>query len=150
MSGMMVLWVKGANSAVAASQRVKYALKDFWSVLHLLASQGSYMMPLSKKTVEAFKRPVTRSCQRALPFVFALSVRRNDGKGMGKYVVIHCGTSKQEDASVVGPGVVVFGSAVVSVLGSVEYLVFWGHETNAIHPIPCLDCPVRVCRVSSI
>jgi hypothetical protein len=37
---MIVSWVKGASSAVAANQRVKYALNERWSILHLLASQA--------------------------------------------------------------------------------------------------------------
>lgn len=68
--GMMMSWVKGASSAVAASQRAKYALKERWSTLHLVYSQYSYITSFSlKNNNEALSNPVTRSCHRALPFV---------------------------------------------------------------------------------
>jgi hypothetical protein len=68
--GMMMSWVKGASSAVAASQRAKYALKDRWSTLHLVYSQYSCITPSSlKNNNEALSNPVTRSCHKALPFV---------------------------------------------------------------------------------
>ena len=68
--GMMMSCVKGASSAVAASQRAKYALKDRWSTLHLVYSQYSYITPASlKNNNEALSNPVTRSCHKALPLV---------------------------------------------------------------------------------
>ncbi len=70
---MMVLAVNGATLVVAAIQRERYALKDFWSLSHLPfdSHATSYMILFVKKTLDVFKMPSTRDCHKV---VVALAV----------------------------------------------------------------------------
>lgn len=76
--GMIRSRVKGATKVVAASQRVRYALKLNMSVVQVsLGSQAtSYAISSGKKTLNVeLRRLDTRCSQTALPFVLKILAR---------------------------------------------------------------------------
>lgn len=120
-------------------------------------SQATSYMTLgglvAKKMEEALRIPVTRSCQRADPLVCERlrSVHASVFSRRGtSYVIIHDGSSKQENSCIIGPLYPVDVAAVEGCMGAVVEMVVLVHQANSLSPVERLLGPLRISVISGI